>query len=264
MMSSFRIDRQYVAFESVEMRSVNADGVSEQCKSITADSSNSGYLEECRHAILEKIQKEAEDKSQLILSGAESKADLILKKARGAASAIIKKSQDEATKILENAKLEGYQQGQKEAAISADARKREEAKELQQMLAGLRTSYDKLVDDAREDIISLVIDITKKIIGVKLKESDEVFIGLINEAIDKLKHAGCITIHVSPEDYARYFGNDAAEDLIDGNNTKIVIIEEGEYASGDLVVESEGEMFDLSICKQLKKVEKVFLDEGQQ
>ena len=41
--------------------------------------------------------------------------------------------------------------------------------------------------EARGDVISLIIDITKKILEIKLNESDDVFLELINNAIDELK-----------------------------------------------------------------------------
>ena len=71
--------------------------------------------------VLEKLQKEAENKSQVILAGAESKADLMLKKARETATGIIKEAQDKSVDILKSAKLEGYEQGQKASRNDAES-----------------------------------------------------------------------------------------------------------------------------------------------
>lgn len=260
-MSSFRIDRQYVTFAAVEIHTVAADGPPPQAERAAGAGSPCGDMEEYRRAILEKIQQEAEDKAKLILAGAEFKAELMLKKTRKTAAAIIREAQEKAGDVLDVAKREGYQQGQREAAVSAEKRKSEEAQQLLRMQDELQAKYAALVDNSRQDIIALVVEISKKIIGVKLMESDQVFTELVNGAMDKLKQAGYIMLHVCPEDYARYFGSETAENLLAGTDAKITVMEEEAYSRGDLVVESEGEVLDLSVFRQLKKVEEAFLNQ---
>jgi flagellar assembly protein FliH len=164
--------------------------------------------------------------------------------------------------IRASARAEGYASGRKDAEAEAVARKNEESKELQRMVEKLKGDYSGLVDGVENDLISLVIEITKKIIGVKLKESDKVFFGMVNDAIERLKRTGYLIIRISPEDYARYFGSDAADGNIETGEAKVVVIEEDGFSSGDLIIESEGEMLDLSINRQIEKVEKAFSEEG--
>lgn len=260
-MSSFRIDKQYVTFETAEMWAVRAIG--QLPGNAGADA---GQLEKAtiQRDILEKTWKEVGDKVRSITEGAKSDAESILSKARQTATDIIKEAEDNAVDIMEAARIEGYEQGKRDAEVSVEARKSAEAKELQKLTDSMEANYSKLLDSMSCDITSLVIEISKKIIGITLKETNQIFLNLVSGAIDQLKQAGYIMIHVCPEDYARYFEEETEEKLFDRTNAKITVIEEETYSSGDLVVESEVEVLDLSVFKQLGKIEKAFSNERNQ
>jgi len=261
-MSSFRIDRQYVTFEASDMCA--ADGTLKQISDPSGyGDPNLAEMDEYQRALFEQEKKKAEDKAKRILENADQKAESILQHARKTAAAIIRESQDNAGSVLEAAKAEGYSQGKKEAKADAAVRKKEEAEQLRRLADSMKTEYAKLLDGMHDDVISLVMEIAKKIIDVKLQKSDEVFMALVNDAVSRLKQASNIIIHVSSEDYERYFGDGETEKKIVGTNAKIAVVEEESYSPGDLIVESEGEALDLSISKQLEKV-KIAFSNGEQ
>ena len=110
----------------------------------------------------------------------------------------------------------------------------------------------------QDEIVALVMEIVRKIINVKLSQSDEVFLGLVQDALEHLKQTGSISIRVSPEDYARYFGRERGIPDLDAGEAKIAIVEEPDFSPGDLIVESEGEIIDLSIDRQVTQIENAF------
>jgi len=268
-MSSFRIDRQYVSFVTAETRPVYATGQLPQTSAYFSSTDAVGADEHTQVTqqhyaeIFETIQKEADEKATLILANAVSEADAIVSKAKNEAGEIVDKAKMIAESVLEDARQMGYSEGQKNAEAHADAKKSKDAIELQQLVDKLHKDYADLVDGMRAGIISLVIDIVKKVINFRLNDSEEIFLSIINNAIEQLKQTGEVIIHVGSEDYARYFGKAPAEKNIHAGKAKVIVIEEQGYLPGDLVVESEGEVMDFSVGRQIERIESAFIKEGE-
>lgn len=261
-MSSFRIDRQYVSFETAEIHPVRTDNQDKKVGEPSA-SSRTEYVQDNSSEIIEQKLREAESKAEQIVDKAQFEAELTMSKARKTASSIIKEAQEKAGELLESAKREGYKDGIREAQEAAAEQKLEDEAQFQELAEKLKASYLDLVDSMQGDIVSIVMDISRKIIGIKLQESDAVFMGLVSGAVDQLKQAESITIHVSPEDYVRYFQHSPVERLFDDSNAKVTVIEDESYSTGDLVVETECEVLDLSVSKQINKVEKALVSKGE-
>lgn len=263
-MSSFRIDRQYVSFVTAETRSVRTAGQMPDTNMFFTDTGAANESEEvmAQHyaEILDRARKEAEEKAALILKRARSEADAIVGQAKRMAGDTMEEARSSAAGIRAEAKQAGYSEGQKTAQMHAQARKKEEKQEFSQLMDQLRSHYSELVEGMREDVISLVIDIVKKIVNFRLNESDEIFLGLIRDALEQLKQTGTVIIRVGSEDYARYFGTEAGKGIQTGK-AKAAVLEEESYSPGDLIVESEGEILDYSIGRQIERVEKAFLKE---
>lgn len=261
-MSSFRIDRQYVSFVSAETDSVlvsDEPDVKETAPPAPRENFDAAIQKGAE--ILEQARLEANVQGELILKQAQSEADAIIRKAKETAERFIQDADSRASVIQESAKKEGYSEGKRLAAEENTERKRTEAETFQLLEEKLRRNYENLVDGMQEDILALVMDIVRKVIQVKVKE-DKVILGFLENALEQLKQAGSLTIHVGLEDYARYFGEEGAEQYRIAENAKITIVEEESYNSGDLLVESEGEVLDYRIGKQLERIESAFQQEG--
>ena len=261
-MSSFRIDRQYVSFEAAEihpdsLHTFKSEPVQEQL----SPSLDAEELQRQRTELMKKARQEASESAQHILDRARAEAEEIIKKARNLAEDITDEAERSAREIKERAHRDGESEGRAEALESVRQQKADDAVRLKEMESKLQSDYDGLVDGINEDVVSLAMEIARKVIGVKLESSDEVFISIVNEALDRLKQAGFVTIHISSEDYARYFGSEPPENLINTSSEKVAVVEEEKYSKGDLVLESDGEVLDFSINKQLDKIEKAFAGE---
>ncbi len=260
-MSSFRIDRQYVSFVSAEAHSlINAGKPAETqtiCESISAEiPAVSEELRRQGEQIKARLINEAKERAAKIIQEAEAEANTILTEAEKKAGKITDEAKGRAEQLAIKAQTEGYAEGIRKAEKAAEAKKKEDIESLKIMQDSLKDSYSSLVDSMRNDILSLVFGIVKKIINVKLDESDEVFMGLVDSAVEELKRAGNVAIHISSEDYKKYFGKEKIEELTDSG--KVSLIEEDEFRHGDIVVESDGEILDFSVGRQLERLEKVF------
>ena len=261
-MSSFRIDRQYVSFVTAETRSVFQSGhKSDAMASFTGAGPGVPADEFRRHCAetLERARKQADEQAELMLEQARSDADTIVKNAKKLAEELVGEAQKRAAAIREDAKEAGYSEGQTSARQFAEQTRNKEEKELSRLVSRLKSDYTGLVDSLHGGVVSLTMDIVRKIIGIKLSESDDVFLDLVNNALEQLKQTGAATIHVSSEDYARYFGAGGSVRL---GKTEAAVAEEEGYLPGDLVVESESEILDFSIGRQIERVEQAFLQKG--
>lgn len=259
-MSTFRIDKQYVTIEKAEQKTVHV-GVRSTPINGKSGSNNTPRPYYEAEKLIENITKKAEEKASSIIDEAEKKAGLIISQAEEQAEAIKMEAEKISVEIKKRAQEEGYAAGISKAEADIANKLDEDKREFKRLTDKLLQNYSRTIDEARGDIISLVIDITKKILGIKLHESDKIFMDLVNNAIDELKNSSYIKIHVSPADYERYFGKEqAGEKIKKVTSATISIDEEENFHEGDLVVESEGEVLDLSVFKQLDKIECAFVN----
>lgn len=251
-MSSFRIDRQYVAFETAETQPVYATNKTPKAQP-APDNNNDSYrgdISKIYNEIYERLQNEHAEQAEYMLSKAADDAQDIIDKAKIHADEIMNQARSDAERIRDE--LVG------EMEATSSQRKSQAETELLSVETKLRNDYSNLVDGMSGNVIALVMEIVKKIIGIKLSQSDEIFIGMVKDALAQLKQTGSVLIRVSPEDYLRYFGNE--RDDLENDEIKITVVEEPNFSNGDLIVESEGEMIDLSIDRQIDQIEKAFMN----
>lgn len=251
-MSSFRIDRQYVSFQTAETHPVRATREAQKQKQEPAAGPGAvGFdLSRIYNDIYERLRREHAEQAENMLSKAAEEAREIVEQAKEEAAEIRACAEADAARLKEELTAA--------AENAARERKSREERELLDMIFSLQKSYDDLVEGMKNDVVSLVMEIARKVIGIKLSQSDEVFMGLVKDALERLRQTGSVVIRVSPEDYARYFGNGPRPELETGE-MKITVAEEPEFKTGDLVVESEGEILDLSVDRQLDRIEEAFL-----
>lgn len=252
-MSSFRIERQYVTLVAPDARLLY--GVEEERDPFAL----AQELERCRAEARQEALRIAGQEAERLLEEAQTQAQAILDKAREDSLQTALAAERAAEARKQEALQEGLRLARQEAEAEADARRGREAAELARMTDKLRADYALLVDALEGDALCLILDVVKKIIGVKLEETDEVFLGLVSTALEQLKQTGAVLIRVGPEDYHRYFGDRQSPGAAHFGKAEALVVEEEEFRHGDLVVESEGEVLDFSIDKQLRRLQDAFL-----
>lgn len=258
-MSSFRIDRQYVTFVTAETQPVHVHIEPENEPEPLGNGLDSRDISELYNEIYERLQNEHAEQAEYMLTRAAKEADETVLKARQQADEILAQAQAEAEAFRQDVrtKLEAEAAKQK---LEEEKRKLEKEKQLTELENNLKNAYSELVNGAHGEIVKLVMEITRKIINIKLSKSDEVFMGLVKDALERLKHTGSVIIRISPEEYARFFGSDRSQPVLEAGDIKLGVVEDPSFSVGDLVVESEGEMIDLSIGRQLEQIEKAFMN----
>lgn len=182
---------------------------------------------------------------------------------------IIEEANLEAKKILETANHEreaihinsaeqgnslGYTEGLTQGLNQAEA--------IIQQAAELKLQLDerskRIYKEAEIEIMEIVLDIARKVIGEELTQNSDVLISLIKKALDKCAFKEKLTIRVSEKDY----------DYVNNNKDRIVILAEGindleiicdkALKVGSCIIETQAGEINSGITVQLNEIEKAF------
>lgn len=193
----------------------------------------------------------------------------IIKEAREMYANIIDEANEEAKRIIEekHAELEkikkieldeAYKKGFNKGYEDAKAKTSEIIKEAQNIKKFLEDRKDSIYREAEEEIIELILDSVKKIIGDELQQNKDIIISQIKIALEKCTYRDKVTIKVSSEDYPNVLvKKNIIESLVEGMS-ELEIIEDKFLKKGDCIVDTPSGEVNSSIKLQLEQLEKAF------
>ena len=161
---------------------------------------------------------------------------------------LVSRAHEEANLIKKQAFEDGYNEGVDSA--KNDLAQFKEA--LNAFYQAKEDAYDKLSDD----ILSISLEIAKKIIKTELDTNKEAIINMINEVLGEIsKDEHKITLIVSKHDLNQV--KDKLGEIIKINNleAKVNVIDDDEVAEGGVIVKTTSGVVYASISSQLKLVE---------
>jgi len=199
----------------------------------------------------------------------EEEATNIIEDAKKMYLRIIEEANIEAQKILETANqereeihLNSAEQGNAEGYASGLAQGLNQAEGIIQQAAELKLQLDerskRIYKEAEIEIMEMVLDIARKVIGEELTQNADVLVSLIKKALDKCAFKEKLSIRVSELDY----------DYVIDNKDRIVILTEGindleilcdkALKKGSCIVETQAGEINSGITVQLNEIEKAF------
>ena len=199
----------------------------------------------------------------------EEKANNIIEDAKQMYLRIIEEANFEAQRILDQARNEreeihrqtseqgyhdGYNAGYNEGLNNAEA--------IIQQAAELKRQLDDragiMYREAECELMSMVLDIARKVIGEELTQNPDVSLSLIKQAIEKCAFKSKLSIRVSQEDY----------DYVNENKNRIIMLTEGindleiccdrALPKGSCIVETSSGEINSGIDVQMNEIEKAF------
>lgn len=214
----------------------------------------------------DKLLEEAREKYEEIITNAKEEARLIIGSAYSESEEKLNLAYERAKKISKEAEAEGYKEGydtgHKEGysqgyEIGYDEGKKNSEKLITQAL-DIKNNYieqrSKLLWEAEEDLIELVIAIYEKVLYEKIEEDEEVIVSLVLNGIDNLEISEKLTIIVSEDNY------DSVKNSKDIILAKASLINEldirinSDMKKGDCILETSKGSVDVSINNQLEEV----------
>lgn len=212
----------------------------------------------------DKRELKKEDKSR------NEMADDIIEQAKLLYADIINEANNEAIKLIEVAnkdiekkKKEEFNRAYKEGLESGYKDGKEKANSIIEQAITIKDFLEKrkeeIFKESEKEIIHLVIDSVKKLVGQELSLNNEIIISLIKKALEKSTYKNSISIRVSTEDYIYVLNNkDLIKSLVEGVSD-IDIIEDKFLKKGDCILDTPGGQINTSIQLQIKELEAAFI-----
>jgi len=198
-----------------------------------------------------------------------SEYDKIIKEAREMYASIIEEANEEAKRIIEEKydeieKLkkieleEAYKKGFNKGYEEAKTKTSDIIKEAQNIKKSLEDRKDSIYREAEEEIVKLILDSVKKIIGDEIQQNKDIIISQIKIALEKCTYREKVTIKVSSEDYPNVLvKKNVIESLVEGIS-ELEIIEDKFLKKGDCIVDTPSGEVNSSIKLQLEQLQKAF------
>jgi flagellar assembly protein FliH len=218
-----------------------------------------GILKDAEQAAFQEVKRKT-DQAQSIKQDAELEAERIISEAKAKASQIEQEAQNAFDKERQDQLDAGYTQG-KEAGYQEG--KAEVERLIERMQTVLQRAQDKrteILEETEQQIIDMVMLITRKVVKVISESQRQVVISNIIQALRKVKGKGNITIRVNMNDLK--LTTDHTKDFIkmleSGQNVHVA--EDSSVDQGGCVIESDFGEIDARISSQLAELEDKILE----
>ncbi|MDR2942826.1 MAG: flagellar assembly protein FliH [Treponema sp.] len=219
----------------------------------------------------EKIIQDAQDTAQMEIQSKTGEAEQIKQQAESDAQKIIedakKKSQemeDEVRKTLDGEVKAAQDKGREDGKEAGFAEGKAEVERLisrtQVMLERAQNKRGEILAETEQEIIDLVLLISRKVIKVLSENQENVIISNVTQALRKVKSKGSCRIRVNMEDLqlATKHKQEFIK-LVEGVND-IQILEDTTVDKGGCIIETDFGEIDARISSQLSELERKILE----
>ena len=215
----------------------------EECETISNDDNNVVDEEEYANSIVE-------DAKQMYLK--------IIEEANAEARRTMEAAEEEARSLLSSSREEGYKEGYESGYLEGKNEAQSIIDEASEIKTFLDMRRESLYREAEEQIVDLVLSISKKVIGQELSQNRETLLSLVNQALQKCAFKNKLVLKISPLDY----------DFIKENKYRICKMVEGisdidivsdlSLPQGSCIIETPSGEINSSIEVQYNEIKKIF------
>lgn len=193
-----------------------------------------------------RLMEEAQANSQEILENARQEAERIREEARAEA-------EREKANILENARKQGYAEGNNRAQTEGEAARQEYLKKEKQ----LEDQYQQKLEELEPQMVDTITQIYEHIFHVELQSNRDILTYLISNTLRKIDGERDFIIHVSKEDYP--YVNMQKKQMLAGAvsaNSNVEIIEDMTLTKNECMIETDSGIYDCGLGTQLEELRK--------
>jgi flagellar assembly protein FliH len=216
-------------------------------------------VREAEEAAFQEVKRKT-DEAQVIKQEAEDEAEKIIASARLKAGEI----ENEARKTLRNERNDTLQKGREEGHEAGFTEGKAEVDRLiqrtQVMLERAQDKRSEILAETEQEIIDLVLLISRKIIKVISENQRDVIISNVVQALRKVRARGNVTIRVNMVDLklATEHKQDFIQ-LLEGAKS-VQVVEDSTVDSGGCIIETDFGEIDARIASQLAELEAKILE----
>ena len=198
-----------------------------------------GSLQEERDALLEEIEN-----ARAELTTVKEQADAMIEDAKSQIGAM-------QMKAYEEAKSQGYQEGERLGRQEADAQINEYLAKKKQ----LEDEYEKKIEELEPEFIETLTGIYEHIFKVDLTRYRDLVANLLVNAMQNIENTRNFLVHVSKEDYEGVMADkDRIRAEAGGNSVSVEFVEDATLSRSQCLIETENGIYDCSLDTQLSEL----------
>ncbi len=160
----------------------------------------------------------------------------------------------QAKEAFESAREEGYLKGYEEGQAQAFSENEGTLAQMVTLLEDIDRGKEELFRQYERDMVDLALDIARKVVDVKLQESDEAFLNIFRKAAEGLHVKKSVRLLISRhEKQLATTSSEYLQSVIGGaEHLDIEVLEDKE--PGTCILETEDVLIDASAHKQVEKL----------
>lgn len=201
-------------------------------------------------------EEKATAAADIILRNAQAGADQLFADAMQEITRLKSIAAEEAATLKKQAIAEGNQQGLVEANQQMQDQLHQTAERCNELLATATQEAKQIVLAAERQIIELVMTITRKIISDELEERPEIILGVVREALGRVRDQDHLNIHVSLDDYERILQSRNELQSIVGSEKSFTVTADTVLERGGCLIETSFGTVEAGIDTQLESIRK--------
>lgn len=198
-----------------------------------------GSLQAERDALLEEIEN-----ARAELAAVKEQADGMIEDAKSQIGAM-------QMKAYEEAKSQGYQEGERLGRQEADAQINEYLAKKKQ----LEDEYEKKIEELEPEFIETLTGIYEHIFKVDLARYRDLVANLLVNAMQNIENTRNFLVHVSKEDYEGVMtSKDRIRAEAGGSSVSVEFVEDATLSRSQCLIETENGIYDCSLDTQLSEL----------
>lgn len=185
---------------------------------------------------------------------AKSEAESIIAQAKAEAEAIINQAYHDAKNLREEARVQGYADGNASMQKEMLEAKKKMDMEYESQRSALDAEYTKKRDEMEKDLVDVILDVFNKVFHIQFDNKKHILMHLINNAI--LNIEGDRKFRIKVADSNVLFLENHREDILErvGHGVEMEFIADSTLDGNDCVIETDSGVFDCSLGTQLENL----------
>lgn len=194
-----------------------------------------------------------------IITEANSQANEVVEQANSEAEGIIANAQIEAEKIKVSVQEQGYQEGYTRGLEDGKRETEDLANQALEIKEELETERVNLTQVIEAQVVDLIIQSVKKIVGNELASKEDIILGVVVKALNKIGSGENIVVKVSQEDFKVLDENKAKVASKCDNISEFEVKKDLSLKKGDCIIETDFGTVNAGISTQIDKFEEVII-----
>lgn len=193
-----------------------------------------------------------------IRAQAERQAALIIAEAQEKARAVLSEAEATVTEMLASARSEGYENGYEAGLAAATEEMRQQLQTIVSIANNVTVDKRKLIRESEAQIVDLVIDVARKVLGREISLDPSVVVKLVDRALERVTGQVVLRIRVNPSEYDLVRQHWAQREGQDDETMPLEIVADKRVKPGGCIVDTQGGTVDAQIDVQLTEIKRAF------